>query len=122
MGGTRSIRGSRRTTPSGGSPFDEDVAPPPTWDPWTSMPPQAYNWTCSACPLEWLKRATGVVIPADIYASRESTVYEIGYTQNINPAYGLMDASGAQLQRVLRDYGLESDQGWFDFDTVYALA
>ena len=47
---------------------------------------------------------------------------EIGYPQNINPTYGLMDGSGAQLQRVLADYGQASDQGYLDFDTTYALA
>jgi hypothetical protein len=33
-----------------------------------------------------------------------------------------MDASGAQLQRVLEGYGQESAQSWLDFDTVYDLA
>ncbi len=86
------------------------------------MPPQVYDWTCSACALDWLKRATGMVIAPDIYASRETTVHEIGYPGNINPQYGLMDASGAQLQRVLLDYGLDSEHGYLDFDTVYQLA
>jgi len=62
------------------------------------------------------------VVPADIYTSRESTVYEIGYPDNINAQYGLMDGSGAQLQRVLSDYGRPSEQGWLDFDQAYARA
>jgi hypothetical protein len=33
-----------------------------------------------------------------------------------------MDGSGAQLQRVLGDYGLPSQQGWLGFDEVYARA
>jgi len=86
------------------------------------MPGQLYDWTCSACSLEWLKRATGVSPTDDIYGARESTVYEIGYTHNINPQYGLMDGSGSQLQRVLSDYGLSSDQGWLGFDEAYAKA
>lgn len=86
------------------------------------MPGQLYDWTCSACSLEWLKRATGLVTTDDIYGSRETTVYEIGYPNNINSAYGLMDASGAALRAVLDGYGQPSDQGWLDFDTVYALA
>ena len=49
-------------------------------------------------------------------------VYEIGYTNNINPTYGLMDGSGSQLRRVLSDYGQSSKQGWLDFDSVYAIA
>jgi hypothetical protein len=49
-------------------------------------------------------------------------VYEIGYPDNINPTYGLMDASGAALQAVLESYGQESSQSWLDFDTVYDLA
>jgi hypothetical protein len=87
------------------------------------MPGQMYDWTCSACSLEWVKRATGLIVPPDdIYGSRETTVYEIGYTQNINPTYGLMDASGSALRAVLQSYGQSSEQGWLDFDTVYALA
>jgi len=62
------------------------------------------------------------VVTDDIYGSRETTVYEIGYPSNINPQYGLMDGSGSQLQRVLADYGRNSDQGWLDFDATYALA
>jgi len=49
-------------------------------------------------------------------------VYEIGYTQNINPTWGLMDASGSALMAVLNDYGQESGQGWLDFDQAYAIA
>jgi hypothetical protein len=62
------------------------------------------------------------VVTDDIYGSRETTVYEIGYPNNINPQYGLMDASGSALQAVLEDYGRESSQSWLDFDTVYELA
>jgi hypothetical protein len=62
------------------------------------------------------------VIPSDIYSSRESTVYEIGYPSNINSTYGLMDASGSALRAVLNDYGVGTDQGWLDFDTTYAIA
>lgn len=87
------------------------------------MPGQLYDWTCSACSLEWLKRATGLVVTDDIYGSRETTVYEIGYPNNINPQVGLMDASGWALREVLKDvYGQDSEQGWLDFDTTYELA
>jgi len=86
------------------------------------MPGQLYDWTCSACSLEWVKRATGLTLPDDIYAAREQTVYEIGYPDNINATYGLMDASGVALQAVLETYGQESSQSWLDFETVYELA
>jgi hypothetical protein len=87
------------------------------------MPGQLYDWTCSACSLEWIKRATGLISPPDdIYASRETTVYEIGYPEAINAVYGLMDGTGAQMQRVLSDYGQDSNQGHLNFDEVYLLA
>lgn len=82
------------------------------------MPPQTYGWTCSSCALDWVLRATA----ASPNQTRPATVMEIGLPENINPTYGLMDASGPELQRVLSDHGLDSEQGWLDFDTVYALA
>jgi hypothetical protein len=81
------------------------------------MAPQVYSWTCSSCSLDWVLESTGCR-----GSDRERTVYEIGYPNNINSTYGLMDGSGAQLQRVLGDYGLGSEQGWLDFDAVYEIA
>jgi hypothetical protein len=81
------------------------------------MAPQYYSWTCAACSLDWLLTACWAR-----GTDREKTVYEIGYTHNINSTYGLMDSSGSQLQRVLADYGLNSQHDWLDFDTVYHLA
>lgn len=81
------------------------------------MAPQFYDWTCAACSLDWLLTATWKRA-----SDRYLTTMEIGYTENINPMYGLMDGSGAELQRVLADYGLRSEQSWLDFDTVYAIA
>lgn len=88
------------------------------------MPGQLYDWTCSACSLEWTKRSAALIEPPDdIYASRETTVYEIGYPDHINGTYGLMDGTGAQLQRVLSDYGQDSLEGQgLSFDDVYLLA
>jgi hypothetical protein len=86
------------------------------------MPGQLYDWTCSACSLEWVMRSTELIMPSDIYASRESLVYEIGYPDNINSTYGLMNADGSALQAVLENHGQESAQSWLDFDTVYDLA
>jgi len=87
------------------------------------MPGQLYDWTCSACSLEWVKRSVGLAANVDIYAAREETVYQIGYPDNINATYGLMSSDGWALRRVLQDiYGQASEQGWLDFDTTYALA
>ena len=81
------------------------------------MAPQVYGWTCSACSLDWVLAATGTR-----HSDREKTVYEIGYPENINPQYGLMDSSGTQLRRVLDSYGLKSEHDWLGFDAVYQLA
>jgi hypothetical protein len=87
------------------------------YDPNTYMPRQAASWTCSACSLAWVERATQV----NPGATEQSAVNEIGTPNNINSTYGLMDGSGAQLQRVLRDYGIPSKQGWLNFDQAYAI-
>lgn len=82
------------------------------------MEPQLYGWTCSACSLDWVLRSTGL----NSQSNRYQVVFEIGYPEHINPMYGLMDSSGAQLQRVIESYGGQSEQAWLDFDTVYQLA
>ena len=47
----------------------------------------------------------------------------IGYPQNINATYGLMDGSGVQLQAVLEDkYDQPAEQRWLTFDQAYAIA
>ena len=81
------------------------------------MAPQYYDWTCSCCSLDWVLEATGCR-----GSDRYLTTMEIGYTQNVNPQYGLMDGSGAELQRVLGDYGLPSQQDYLGFDAVHELA
>jgi hypothetical protein len=89
------------------------------------MPPQLYSWTCSACSLEWVLRSTGLNPGSgDIYADRERTIYEIGYPDQVNSQVGLtnVDGPGAALQDVLDDYDQPTEQGWLDFDSVYALA
>lgn len=84
------------------------------------MPGQVYDWTCSACSEEWLERAHGMGRGGDVYANREQVVYAIGYPGNINSSYGLMDGSGSELQRVLKDQtGLSTEQGWLGFDEAY---
>jgi hypothetical protein len=95
---------------------------PPFWlkdyNPSAHMPHQAASWTCSACALAWVLRATQV----DPNASEQSMTQAIGTPQNINSTYGLMDGSGAQLQRVLGEYGVPSHQAWLNFDQVWAAA
>jgi hypothetical protein len=87
------------------------------------MPGQIYDWSCSACALEWVKRSCGLTLPYDIYVAREETVYEIGFPTNINPTYGLMDGSGVELQNVLLDlYGQNTGQAWLGFDDAYEVA
>ena len=82
------------------------------------MPYQSADWTCSACSLAWVLRATA----QDTNASEWGMVEAIGTPQNINPTYGLMDSSGSQLRRVLADYGLNSDQGWLTYEQLYSVA
>lgn len=110
------------------APMLESEVPPEEPDylhdyqPDEEQPAQYYNWSCSACALDWVKRALGLVEVDNIFTSRERTVDEIGFPGNINPVYGLMDGSGAQLQRVLHDnYGQPSNQGWLTFDQAYAI-
>lgn len=98
-----------------------DIPPPPPsyldhYDPNTAQYRQSASWTCSACSLAWLERALGL----NPYADEWSAVAEIGQPENINPTYGLMDGSGAQLRRVLNQYGQNSSQAWLSFDTAYA--
>ena len=95
--------------------------PPPyllNFDPNTQMDPQVYSWTCSACSLDWVLRATQVAPDH----TREQAVEEIGYPENINPTYGLMDASGPALRKVYSDYGIPTFQAWLTYDQVYAAA
>lgn len=88
------------------------------------MPGQYYDWTCAACSTEWVERALGFERSSDVYANRELVVYDIGYPNNINATYGLMDGSGAQLQRVLKEWtGRDSEQAYgLDFNAVYRIA
>jgi len=58
----------------------------------------------------------------NVYVDRYETVDMIGYPNNINPAVGLMDASGSALRAVLSNYDQPTEQAWLGFDAVYALA
>ena len=58
----------------------------------------------------------------DVYANRAAVTEAIGYPDNINATYGLMDGSGSELQRVLSDQaGLYTEQGWLSFDQAYEI-
>jgi len=99
-----------------------DEPPPPPdylayYEPTTYMPRQQYSWSCSACALAWCERAIGL----NDEATEESEIAAIGYPDNINASYGLMNGSGIQLQRVLREYGQDSRQDWLTFDSAYAI-
>lgn len=82
------------------------------------MPVQSVDWTCSACSLAWVIRATA----ANTDYWEWNAVADIGTPQNINSTYGLMDGSGSQLRRVLGEYYFTSNQGWLTFDQVFAGA
>ena len=103
-----------------------DKPPPPPeveFDPNIDMPAQVYNWTCSACALEFLLRGYSASYGRDIYTNRESAVYDIGYPSNISPSLGLHDGSGAQLQRVFEARtGIPTGQGWLTFDQMWSIA
>lgn len=102
---------------------DVPAEAPGYYNPEESQPAQLYSWTCSACAVDWLLRALGSGFDQrDVYNSREYTVDAIGMPENINPTYGLMNGSGVELQRVLQEQsGIESYQGWLDFDSAYYL-
>lgn len=84
------------------------------------MAPQVYSWTCSACSLDWVIRAADIVPEY----TRPRAVEEIGYPDEINSQDGLTNASGPgqALIDVLKSYEQMAEQGWLDFDTVYATA
>jgi hypothetical protein len=98
-------------------------APPPAppflanYNPNTDMPRQAASWSCSACALAWVLRATGL----DPNCYEQCGIDHIGYPTNINSTYGLMDGSGSQLQRVLGEYGQTSEHSWLSFDSAYSI-
>jgi len=90
------------------------------WDANLYMAPQVYGLTCSACSHASPSRASRL---ASDY-TRPRAVAEIGYTDEINSQVGLTNASGPgqALIDVLKSYEQPAEQGWLDFDTVYATA
>jgi len=117
----RSTGTTRRTTPPGDCPFEVPPLPDVAtdWQPALAMAPQFFDWTCSSCALDWVLRATAI----NSSSNRYQTIHDIGYPDNINPQYGLMDAEGGALRSVYEGvYGYDTAQGWLSFDEVYALA
>jgi len=82
------------------------------------MAAQVYDWTCAACSLTWVLQSTAIAP----HQSRGLSIEQIGYPDNINAQYGLMNADGSALRAVYSEYGQITGQGWLDFDTVYQLA
>jgi len=88
------------------------------------MPAQEASWSCSACALAWVLRATGL----NSSATEQSEINELGYCSTcaagcgISSSLGLCDASGPALREVYANYGQDTAQAWLDFDTVYELA
>lgn len=118
--------GFRRIIPFSGLPFEGYEAPAEPdrddvwWDQVQPMAPQLRNWTCAACALDWVVRSTALVPDYD----RERAVYDIGYPEQINSSEGLtnINGPGQALIDVLSYYGQESEQGWLDYDTIFAKA
>jgi len=81
------------------------------------MPRQMYNWTCSACATSWCLRACG----AEPNCYEQCGVELIGYPQNINATYGLMDSSGSAIRAVFDSYGIPTSQGWLTFDQAWTI-
>jgi len=88
------------------------------------MEPQVYSWTCSVCSLDWVLKAAGIDPRPHltVYESRYETGLQVGVPENVNPAVGLMDATGSALQDVLSSYEQESTTAQIGFDEVYAAA
>lgn len=88
------------------------------------MPPQEASWSCSACALAWVLRATAL----NPGATEASEIAELGYCPTcatgcgISSSLGLCDASGPALRAVYDTYGQDTQQGWLSFDQVYELA
>jgi len=82
------------------------------------MPRQQNSWSCAACALAWIQRATGI----SESASEMSAIQDIGFPENINATYGLMRGSGIQLQIELEDDNQPTRQKWVTFDELYAIA
>jgi hypothetical protein len=103
-----------------------EAGPPggPDWwdafDPNTVMPRQSTSWTCSACALSWVLRATGLDPQCDEWCA----VDQIGRPEHINQVWGLTNLTGPgqALIDALASYGAEAEQAWLSFNQVYALA
>jgi hypothetical protein len=89
-----------------------------SYDPDEPMPGQERDWSCAACSLAWLYRATSV----DACNTEDAAIACIGYPEQINETYGLMDGSGARLSQLLRGSGIASSNLWATWSQTVALA
>jgi hypothetical protein len=93
-----------------------------TFDPDYNMnyPPirQTADWTCSACSWAWLANSIGQ------HENEWSAVERIGFPNNINPTYGLTNASGQALAEAYSaDYSWPSHySGAVTWSDMIALA
>lgn len=80
------------------------------------MPPQSQSWTCSACSIDWVARATNL----DPDSNREKVVGGLGYPNCINADVGLADTQCAV--DYMRAWDVPVLREWFDFDHAYDVA
>lgn len=79
------------------------------------MPGQVRDWTCSACSVDWVARATAL----DPTSTREKVVGEMGYPGCIDEAMGLKDVRCAH--RVMEGWGVQVGFQWVDWPMAYSL-
>lgn len=82
------------------------------------MPRQQMSWTCAACSLAWMNRALGI----GVGTTETEAVLQIGSPEHINPAYGLMDASGTRLAQCLTEQGAPAFTCWPTWSQAFRLA
>lgn len=110
------------TTAAAFHPGDRAIAAPPSSTWWNNfdthreldMPPQSLPWTCSACAVDWVLRASGL----NPDSNREWVVGELGYPQCINADVGLADTQCAV--NLLSRYA-EARQEWVGWDRACEL-
>lgn len=115
-------------------PPNQKLLPPPPepvdwWDVFQEnrnmgMPRQVRDWTCSACSIDWVLRATGVYPEC----TREWVVGELGFGEYCGPGVGISPSAGLcnsqAAIRVLERFFGEGNvvQEWLGFDRAYEIA
>jgi len=83
------------------------------------MAPQAYEWTCSICSLDWVVNALANASGQVPHTNRQEVANIIGVPECVNATYGLM--STQCMQDAMMTFGLESVAAWVTFDQAYAI-